>query len=216
MDYKISNIADEILIIENVIPKSFQDGIIDKLQGENYFPWFTIHRVGNPLAFPRGTTPVYPDKNITDDVGLYHLAFDSEPKSVHFDFFRMVLEFFSEKTGIKIGKLMRIRLRYTHPSIAHDDTKYAAPHVDFSTSAPYSTLVYYVDDSDGDTILFDKMYETSQGPFNPLFEEPLTELLRVTPKKGVGLFFNGHRYHAGNYPIKYSTRIVINFDFETL
>jgi len=36
---------------------------------------------------------------------------------------------------------------------------------------------------------------------------------RQTPKQGQGLFFNGHQYHAGNYPINCKTRIVINFDF---
>ena len=216
MDYKIINIVDEVLVVENVIPLSFQDAVISRLQGENYFPWYTLHRIGHPQAFPRGTAPNYPDKNITDDVGLYHMVFDHEPKSSHFDFFRMILEFFSEKTDVKIGKLLRIRLRYTHPGKNHDETKYAAPHVDFSMADPYSTLVYYVEDSDGDTILFDKMYSQTDGPYNPLFEDQLPELLRVTPKKGVGIFFNGHRYHAGNFPINYSTRIVINFDFETL
>ena len=110
--------------------------------------------------------------------------------------------------------MLRVRLRYTHKGIGHTESKYAPPHVDFYSSNPYSTFVYYVNDSDGDTIIFDKIFDSAKEKYDPVFSEPLPELLRITPKQGSGLFFNGHRYHAGNYPITQSSRIVINFDFE--
>ena len=65
-------------------------------------------------------------------------------------------------------------------------------------------------------LFFDKIFDSAKEKYDPVFSEPLPELLRITPKQGSGLFFNGHRYHAGNYPITQSSRIVINFDFETL
>ena len=216
MDYQISNIKDEILVIENVVPLSFQDAIIDRVQGDRHFPWFLLHRIGHPDHYGPGTSPQYLDPNITDDVGFFHMAFDGNDSSQHFDFFRCILEFFAEKTGIRIGNLLRIRLRYTHKGVNHDKNKYAAPHVDFNTGRPYNTLVYYVDNSDGDTIIFDKIFNPAEETYNPVFAKPLTELVRITPTKGTGLFFNGHRYHAGNFPINCSSRIVINFDFEIL
>jgi hypothetical protein len=144
------------------------------------------------------------------------MAFDGTNASVHYDFFRSILEFFLEKTGIQITNLLRIRLRYTHKGKDHSYEKYAAPHVDFNSNNPYSTFVYYVNDSDGDTIIFDKIFNPDEEEYNPVIAEPLTELVRITPKKGSGIYFNGHRYHAGNFPIEYSSRIVINYDFETL
>jgi hypothetical protein len=216
MDFQISNIKDEILIIENVIPRAFQDAIIHRVQGDQHFPWFLLHRIGHPDFFSKDTTPQYADPNITDEVGFFHMAFDGDVSSPYFDFFRAILEFFSEKANIKIGNLLRIRLRYTHTGPEHDQNKYAAPHVDFNTHTPYSTLIYYVDDSDGDTIIFDKIFNPNEEQYNPIFADPLPELLRYTPKKGSALFFNGHRYHAGNFPIKHSSRLVINFDFEQL
>lgn len=216
MDYKINNIRDEILLIENVVPPSFQNLIVDRVQGTQYFPWFLLHRIGHPDHFGEGTTPNYVDPNITDDVGFFHMAFDGNVTSPHYDFFRPVLDFFSEKTGIKVGNLLRVRLRYTHKGEGHTSSKYAAPHVDFNTGQPYSTLVYYVDDCDGDTIIFDKIFNPQEETYDPVLAEPLPELIRVTPKKGSALFFNGHRFHAGNFPVNNSSRIVINFDFETL
>jgi hypothetical protein len=216
MDYKINNIKDEILFIENVIPVSYQNAIVDRIQGTHHFPWFLLHRIGHPDHYGAGSTPSYVDTNITDDVGFFHMAFDGNVTSPHFDFFRPILDFFSEKTKVSIGKLLRIRLRYTHKGHNHNSFKYAAPHVDFNTGSPYSTLVYYVNDCDGDTIIFDKIFNSQEEIYNPVISDPLPELVRITPKKGSAIFFNGHRFHAGNFPVDYSSRIVINFDFETL
>lgn len=214
MDFQIKNIKDEILYIENVVPKSFQNSIIDRVQGDQHFPWFLLHRIGHPDHYGKGTTPAYLDNNITDDVGFFHMAYDGGNYSPYYDFFKNVLYFFTEKTDIEVGNILRIRLRYTHKGKDHSETKYAAPHVDFYTGKPYYTLVYYVDDSDGDTIIFDKIFNPAEEIYDPIISNPLPELIRITPKKGSGLFFNGHRFHAGNFPINYSSRIVINFDFE--
>jgi hypothetical protein len=215
MAYQINNIKDEILIITDIVPESFQDAVINRVQGVNHFPWFLLHRIGHPDYFGAGVSSHYTDPNITDDVGFFHMAFDGDTASPHYDFFKTILEFFVEKTNIKIKNLLRIRLRYTHKGQGHTDGKYAPPHVDFNTGQSYSTLVYYVNDSDGDTIIFDKIFNSTGEQYNPVFSEPLDELVRITPKKGAAVFFNGHRYHAGNYPITNSSRIVINFDFET-
>lgn len=215
MKYQINNIKDEILVITDVVPKSFQEDIANRVQGVNHFPWFLLHRIGHPDYFDSNTKSYYTDPNITDDVGFFHMAFDGKTTSPHYDFFRTILEFFTEKTSIGVKNLLRIRLRYTHKGQGHTAEKYAPPHVDFSTGQPYSTLVYYVDDSDGDTIIFDKIFNPLEETYNPVFAEPLSELLRITPTKGSAVYFNGHRYHAGNYPINNSSRIVINFDFET-
>ena len=216
MSSKITNIKDEILIIEDAIPVSLQEEVINKVQGDQYFPWFLLHRLGHAGHFGKGESPGYTDPRITDSVALTHMAFDGKDKSPHYDFFRSILYFFTEKTGIEVGNIIRIRLRYTHPITGHTSEHYSAPHVDFFTNQPYSTLVYYINDSDGDTFIFDKVFDPTEEEYNPVIAEPLVELLRLTPKQGSALFFNGHRYHAGNYPIQSSTRIVINFDFTTI
>ena len=184
------------------------------MQGTQHFPWFLLHRIGHPDHYGKGTTPDYVDPNITDEVGFFHMAYDGNNYSPYYDFFRSVLDFFTEKTKIEIGNILRIRLRYTHKGKNHSVSKYAAPHVDFYTGKPYYTLVYYVDDSDGDTIIFDKIFNPAQEVYDPILSSPLPELIRIKPKKGQGLFFNGHRFHSGNFPIDYNSRIVINFDFE--
>ena len=97
MAYQINKIKDEILVIDNVVPESFQNAIVNKIQGDQHFPWFLLHRIGHPDHYGVGTTPQYLDPNITDDVGFFHMAFDGNSASTHYDFFRAILEFFTEK-----------------------------------------------------------------------------------------------------------------------
>ena len=64
---------------------------------------------------------------------------------------------------------------------------------------PHWVCLYYVTDSDGDTILFD---------------EDEKEIKRVTPKKGRIVFFDGSIKHCSSHPSK-THRSIINFDFTT-
>ena len=66
--------------------------------------------------------------------------------------------------------------------------------------------LYYVMDSDGDTVFFDKMCESDE---RPSFKD-CNIIKSVTPKQGRVVLFNGRRYHANNLPQKH-LRSVINF-----
>ena len=61
------------------------------------------------------------------------------------------------------------------------------------------SLIYYINDSDGDTIFFNKK---------------LKEIKRVTPKKNTAVLFDSNILHCGCNPIKSSMRGVINFIFK--
>lgn len=79
-------------------------------------------------------------------------------------------------------------------------------HVDIPD--PHYACVYYVNDSDGDTIIYEQnIYNTKGGSQNV----KLTEHKRVTPKKGRIVVFDGARYHCSSQP-KDNYRCIINFD----
>ena len=67
------------------------------------------------------------------------------------------------------------------------------------------TAIYYVNDSDGDTLIFENDY-TGEDP------GPLRILKRVTPKAGTLIIFPSKLYHASSSPTK-GKRSVINFIF---
>lgn len=213
MDYQISNIFDEVYVIKNIIPQEGQDFLVELIKGKNSFPWYTIDKIGHNEYFADVENP-YEDPNVSDYGGLYHLLMDDgEIRSDDFHRFIPILETYCTIMKKSIEKIYRIRMRYTHPIPNHNDKKYAAPHVDFESDSDFTTLVYYIDNSDGDTILFSKMHTPGLDSYDPVIKEPLTEVYRHTPTKGEAIVFSGHRYHSGNYPINNGRRIVINFDF---
>ena len=63
----------------------------------------------------------------------------------------------------------------------------------------YKSLIYYINDSDGDTIFFN---------------DKLKEIKRVNPKKGRAVIFDSQILHCGSNPIKQQNRAVINFIYK--
>jgi hypothetical protein len=84
------------------------------------------------------------------------------------------------------------------------------PHVDYYF--PHYTLLYYVNDSDGDTILWQEKASKDDPEAYP---ESFNILERLTPKKGRAVLFNGMHYHSSSLPKKSTERIAINFNFLT-
>lgn len=79
-------------------------------------------------------------------------------------------------------------------------------HVDLPKE--HIACVYYVNDSDGDTVIYEQnIIDTPAGTNNV----DLKEHARVTPKKGRLVMFDGRRYHCSSQP-KNGYRCIINFD----
>lgn len=210
---KINHVFDDIYVIENIIPLTLQNDIIKRVVNNPNFPWYMIEKIGHNYFLD--DTIKYNDSSITDSVGFYHsVAEYGKVNSAHFDFFRSILFFLESTMKMSVKDIIRIRLRYTHNVSNHSNIKYAPPHVDFEEiTNPYKTLIYYVDDADGDTILFDKIFDRNIETYDAVAPNNLKTVLRYRPQKGHAVLFNGHRYHSGNFPILYDKRIMINFDF---
>ena len=91
-------------------------------------------------------------------------------------------------------------------------SKLKIDNIHINSSIPHLVLIYYVNDSDGDTILYDKTLNDI--PYNIDYPEDFCELNivnRITPKRGRILFFDGRVYHASSSPEK-SVRCIITLD----
>jgi hypothetical protein len=71
-------------------------------------------------------------------------------------------------------------------------------------------VLYYVVDSDGDTLIVDKIREGNIEEYHHNVED-YKILQRVKPKQGRAVIFDGKYYHTAEQPSK-NMRCIINFD----
>ena len=191
-------------VIEGLIPISYQNDI-ESLINSDTFPWYHQLKIANDYP---DDAAVYDDKYVHLTPGLTHIVLFENNVQQLYNFFRPMIYFLEQKENIQVEKFLRIRIRRTLQAVGHTEEMYNLPHCDLIGVEPFKTLVYYVEDSDGDTIFFDK-YNIGANTS----KQKLNVIGRNTPKKGNAVFFDGNQYHAGNNPIKYEKRTIINFDF---
>jgi hypothetical protein len=117
-------------------------------------------------------------------------------------FYLNPLYYFAFSQNIQIMELQNARSWLTFPSSSssysenriHNDRRNNKGIVD----SKVGILLYYINDSDGDTILYEN--------------DKKTERKRITPKKGRCVFFSNLIPHQAGLPIK-SPRAVINYNF---
>jgi len=162
---------------------------IESFSLSNNFPWyyqFNISAPNSPKSLP----------------GLSHFFIkQSSPphsKNEYTFFYLNILYALANKIGINVEEIHNGRL-FMHlpnpnpgPNMIHTDVS------DERGTIPHLVCLYYVTDSDGDTILYE--------------DDEKTELQRVSPKKGRVAFFDGSIPHCSSTPSK-NTRVIVNFDF---
>lgn len=184
--------------LTDFLPKSLENDIYESTMA-TFMPWYysdsTIHKGNNTL-------PSHPD--IRDSSQFVHLAlWPDQENSWIWNVIKPVLYFFEKETGTKIKDTQRCKINLLQPSKNYQPNTFHPPHNDGEDNQ-YS-LIYYVNDSDGDTYFFNEFF-TGVKP-------ELTIYNKVTPKKGKAVFFDSARYHCSSNPVNTERRVAINFVF---
>ena len=90
---------------------------------------------------------------------------------------------------------------------------YGIPHIDSNMPDLASNAmigIYYVNDSDGDTFIFNQKASDWHRPGN---KPPLTLKAKVAPVKGRLVVFSAHLIHAAGMPKNHDFRCVINMNY---
>ena len=93
---------------------------------------------------------------------------------------------------------------YSYKEFTHE------PHVDYFLKN--ISVVYYVNDSDGDTIFYNQRHSEKDKPI----PNDLKIKDKVSPKANRLVFFEGDIIHTGMSPNKHKNRIIINSNFKKL
>mgnify|MGYP002654662182 CR=1 FL=1 len=171
------------MIIENFAPELLADEIKSILCGDN-FAWFYNDFVASTEfmgAFQFTHTFMRNGQPTSDAIGLVKpLVYLAE---IH--------------TGKKIKSIDRIKANLRVPSNIPDSMEEI--HQDMP-SGNYMTLLYYVNDSDGDTEFY--------------ADDKKTLVESITPKANSAVWFDSKTWHKSSPPVTNKQRVVINFILE--
>ena len=187
-----------IVIKDNVIPKDYQDFIEEFVKTE--IPWFYLSDIS-------GTGKTFKDPNWHPSNGFYHLA--AIDGVINSEFFRdkfnleSLIVMLAKEFNVDIKELLRTKLNLTTPIPGYKSNNFCSPHTDIPDRKHY-VMLYYINDSDGDTIFFEKP--------NDMYNEDLIITHRVTPQKGRCVLFDGSIYHTQSNPIHTPARFNININ----
>jgi hypothetical protein len=192
-----------VIEIDDVIPKLYQEQVeAETTSGRT--PWFFHEESGRRV----------PEVE-TSYSGFSHLAYHvndaATAQSPLTALLLPVLFMYCDKAGLRLNTLLRIRLGLFIKTMI--DVPHHNPHVDFYQ--PHNTAIYYVNDSDGDTFIFNETYDdvSQQESLAYARDGKFTLARRIPPKKGRMIGFDGRYYHASMHPMQASHRIAIAFSF---
>lgn len=119
-----------------------------------------------------------------------------------FQFLKPLFFEIEHKAQVKIRGMLRVKANMMFPHSKVTKNMHNTPHVDVPGETEFVSAIYYVNQSDGDTVFFN---EKESDTF-----DYLTEYKRVAPKKNSLVMFDSHRYHASSNPIKVENRVILN------
>ena len=189
-----------ILVIDDFIDKDYQEDIKDVLLGKEewgdlLFPWHYIDDV----------TAAFEDDN-QGRPGLSHVYVEynddktSDIVSDFHDLFIPLLELACETLEVPSARIIQGRSFMQFPlnlESDEDDT----PHIDLDEGERHIVVLYYVKDSDGDTIIYNERTES----------DTYTVKQKVTPKQGRVVIFDGGLYHTAQQALR-KIRCIVNYN----
>ena len=196
----------EIYVIDDFIDLEYQEDIRTILmsdyqfQGKD-FPWYYIQDVTaegdvdsqNRAALAHEYIVFDEDQSVEDQKATEEID--------HFHYlFLAMLKHVCVRMNIKKINVLQGRSFLQFPLNLKDKTV-DTPHVDLQQE--HLVALYYVCDSDGDTIIYNERHEPA--------DKVYTVKQRVTPKQGRMVLFDGSLYHTAEQP-KRNVRCVVNYN----
>ena len=191
---------NKILVFDDIIDLEYQEKIkkvlLSDYEYKGYeFPWYFTQDVTNPLnSNTQKRSAFYHGYVVTDDdtIGTIDSVF-------HYLFVPLI-----DNSCSKIGKqdVTIIKGRsFLQLPINFKGEREDLPHVDIV--GDHFVMLYYVCDSDGDTIIYNEQEKSSS----------YTVQKRITPKQGRVVLFDGSYYHTAEQPLN-NIRCVVNYDLK--
>lgn len=196
--------------LDNVLPSGHLK-LIQELFTSNTFPWYYSPHTSKPQSNEYGAGTVFTNnvKECPQFCHVFYYGADGKTSTL-FDIVSPIVVLLQKEIKQEL-KLSRIKANLICRQADYPKDCYNMPHVDWNpddrvAGEVYKSFLFYVNDSDGDTVIFNETIQDSP--------KTLTIKEKNTPKANTGIYFNSDNYHASSPPIDSSIRMVINFVFK--
>ena len=204
------NFEDKIIIFDDFIEKDYQEKIKTELLGAEdhlgqQFPWYYIEDVTSAYDPDSQHRPglshqyVKLPKGLDDDEDVKPKVVGQVQSEYH-ELFVPMLKTVGVKLGMRNINVLQGRSFLQFP--VNTDGTIDSPHIDICSEVDFIVALYYVVDSDGNTVIYNETEES----------KTYTIKKSVTPKQGRMVIFDGSLYHAAEQPINSNTRCVVNYN----
>lgn len=171
------------MVVKDFVPSSFKI-FLQNLINSAGFEWYY-----------NGNSTLEEQDNIFQFI--HTIVNETGYKSPHYEKIKPLLYFFELHTGLKVKGIRRMKANLLTQRDISEDTNKLAIHTDVNMNEKDCvSFIYYVNDSDGDTVIYNA---------------DKTEIIeRASPVAGNCFWFNSTQFHNATPPKHHSTRIVIN------
>ena len=203
---------DNIYVFDDIIEKPYQELIKETLLGGDAPP--TVDDIDEDF-------PWYYTSDVTDNshegpfqgrFGFAHEYVSTEEgviSNFHNLFLGLIKNSCKKINVKKIDVLQGRSFLSTPTNIPKKDVD--TPHYDMD--APHFVMLYYVNDSDGDTIIYNE--KTKFDNCNADDRMKFTIKKKVSPKQGRVVLFDGRHWHAAEQP-NHNLRCIVNYNLRDL
>lgn len=174
-----------IKIIDNFVPEQYQKELLSIFSSDSFL-W--TYQPCTYKTFNNTNPEQYQDVHF-----LGRQLSNENSAQKEYEFIAPFVYFFMEHSGLNLVKVLRSKANLILPSA---DKRRHPPHADCTSNKAY-TLLYYINDSDGDTFIFDDKLNINK---------------QITPKQGRAVIFPSNLLHCGSNPSN-NIRLAINMIF---
>ena len=187
----------KIQVIDNIISKKEQE-YLKNIFYSNEFPWFYTADVTSSILNKKQSRPAF----------SHIFMKDGNINSNYYDIVKKI----SDNVNKKIKKkLIPYQVRsFLQLSLDKNliGNSIDTPHIDMIE--PHLVYLYYVNDCDGDTVIYDYISNGTHTLDIPFYED-IKIKKKITPKQGMVVIFDGMTWHTSTQPTR-GNRCIINFD----
>tara|TARA_Y100001937_G_scaffold87237_1_gene118089 strand:- start:3268 stop:3924 length:657 start_codon:yes stop_codon:yes gene_type:complete len=204
MKSKFLGYTKDIVVIDNIVSTEKADAW-EKHVTNNNFAWYLLRDIDPSKISDKSNHRTAYDNNTVNTVQFTHdLYNENDDGSYQYQYAKELIDECCKKFEI-VPYYFRLKFNLLTNNYLMTKDKYNTPHIDNKYVNSYS-MIYYVNDSDGDTIIFNETCndETMTRP------DKLTIKQRIEPKKNRAVLFRGNYFHTSSNPMNNETRIVLN------